>query len=1071
MRRDADHSLLFGLLALQNGSINQGALVEAFAKWRLREDRSIGDLLVAAGSMSEPRRILLEALLSAHLAVHDGSARHALASLETDKSTRQKLAQLGDSEIDSTLSRVGTRSTEHDTEADTEHVRNSSYAAGATTADGQRFRVLRPFASGGLGEVFVALDTELHREVALKRILDDRADDPASRQRFVLEAEVTGALEHPGIVPVYGLGTYGDGRPYYAMRLIKGDSLKEVIAQFHASPVDGRRSLELHKLLRRFVDVCNAIDYANSRGVLHRDIKPGNIVIGKHGETLVVDWGLAKATGRSDPLAPEGSLVPHSASGSGATLAGSALGTPAYMSPEQAAGQIDELGPRSDVYSLGATLYCLLTGKAPFQGRDVDDVIEKVKQGDFLRPRQLDPSIDRALEAVCLRAMALEPGDRYETCKALVDDVERWMADEPVTAWREPLSRRTRRWARRNRIKVAITGASLVAAVIGLSAIASVQARANSDLQRANNKTRQALDDTRKAQGETQAALLQSEDSRRQAEAVSNFLVEAFRRPDPAHDGRELKVVDLLDRAIAKLEGGFTGPDSTKGALLDALGQTFIGLGLYREAAATHAKARDVRERALGSDHPDTLRTRSNLGVALWYAGRPHDAISLHQETLKRQSAKLGPNHADTLMTRNNLVIAYYAAGRLKDAIDLGRETLALMEAKLGPDDVETLACASSLGVSYREAGRLADAIALLEPTFQRHEAKLGADHPLTLKCRHNLAVAYWASGKRLEAITLYQTNLRFMARKPGPDHPDTLVSQAGLAMAYLSLGRPRETIALLEPTLELMDKKFGRDHANTLDTRNALAVAYRDVGRLREATAIYQTVLALLEARLGPDNISTLGTRNNLAIAYLDAGRLCEALALHEATRSACETKPGPDHPLTLESRNSLATAYESFGRLADAERLERETLARRRRAVGPGDPMLMGDLLQLARNLLRQQRWQEAEALLRECVSIVEKAAPEDWSRYDILSLLGAALLGQSRYAEAEPAIIAGCTGLLERQAEIPVPLRFCLLPAAERVVQLYDRWNKPQDAAAWKAKLGLRDLPVDVWAASDS
>ena len=190
-------------------------------------------------------------------------------------------------------------------------------------ADGQRFRVLRPHARGGLGAVFVALDDELHREVALKQILDRHADDPTSRQRFLLEAEITGGLEHPGIVPVYGLGTYADGRPYYAMRFIRGDSLKEAIERFHADEAlkrdPGRRSLELRKLLRRFLDVCNAIDYAHSRGVLHRDLKPGNIMVGKYGETLVVDWGLAKATGqvrrRSRPS--ERTLMPSSASGSG----------------------------------------------------------------------------------------------------------------------------------------------------------------------------------------------------------------------------------------------------------------------------------------------------------------------------------------------------------------------------------------------------------------------------------------------------------------------------------------------------------------------------------------------------------------------------------------------------------------------------------------------------------------------------------------------------------------------------------------------------------------------------------
>jgi hypothetical protein len=278
---DPSRDLLFGLLALQIGLIDQAKLVAAFQAWTLDKDHSLADHLVARGDLNPEQGALLGALVAQHLKKH-GDAEKSLAALPAGTSTRESLARLGDPDLGASIAQLAPGSTLAEAE---DPDRTSTYAVGTATSDGQRFRVLRPHAQGGLGAIFVALDTELHREVALKQILDSHADDPAGRQRFLQEAEITGGLEHTGIIPVYGLGTYGDGRPYYAMRFIRGDSLKQAIEHFHADAAlqrdPGQRSLELRKLLRRFLDVCNAIDYAHSRGVLHRDIKPGNVMVGK----------------------------------------------------------------------------------------------------------------------------------------------------------------------------------------------------------------------------------------------------------------------------------------------------------------------------------------------------------------------------------------------------------------------------------------------------------------------------------------------------------------------------------------------------------------------------------------------------------------------------------------------------------------------------------------------------------------------------------------------------------------------------------------------------------------------
>ena len=342
----------------------------------------------------------------------------------------------------------------------------------------------------------MARDAELNREVALKFLKPERSGDPDSRRRFLLEAEVTGRLEHPGVVPIYALGADPVGSPCYAMRFIRGETLQDPIDAFHAADKPGRdpseRSLALRELLNRFVSICSTIGYAHSRGILHRDLKPRNVMLGRYDETLVVDWGLAKPFDRDESARwpDEEALKPSSGSGeagSGTPTVGT-VGTLGYMSPEQAEAPWPDLGPASDIFSLGAILYAILTGRAPYQGRKVEEILDNVRRCEFRGPRQVKPGVSRALEAICLKAMARRPEDRYATALDLAADVRRWLADEPVTAYAEPPAARARRWMRRHRALVTSASAALAFGLAVLAGFAAVLAGKNRELDAKNNE-------------------------------------------------------------------------------------------------------------------------------------------------------------------------------------------------------------------------------------------------------------------------------------------------------------------------------------------------------------------------------------------------------------------------------------------------------------------------------------------------------------------------------------------------------------------------------------------------------
>jgi serine/threonine protein kinase len=374
-----------------------------------------------------------------------------------------------------------------------------------------RYSNLRFHASGGLGDVFRANDDSLRREVALKFTQQRHGGNPEYLELFLLEAEITSRLNHPGIVPVYGLGESADGRPFYAMRFIEGTQLKSAIEAFHQSGANHR---DLHHLLTHLVAACNTIAYAHNRGIVHRDIKPENIMLGKYGETLVVDWGLAMPVQRDDRARASGektmmiSSGPSSGSGSdtGKTVSGSGAGTIGYMSPEQLPDHPGTITQASDVYSLGATLYRLLTNRAPIHGQAESLLLDKVRWGDFPKPTALKREIPLALEAICLKAMAISPEDRYASALDMAADLEAWLADEVVSVYQESTTERLFRWGRRHQhwVIVSVMGALIVGlAMLGFTlnshSLAAIETRARVEAEQAREMAESARGEAERA--------------------------------------------------------------------------------------------------------------------------------------------------------------------------------------------------------------------------------------------------------------------------------------------------------------------------------------------------------------------------------------------------------------------------------------------------------------------------------------------------------------------------------------------------------------------------------------------
>jgi tetratricopeptide (TPR) repeat protein len=730
------------------------------------------------------------------------------------------------------------------------------------------FDDLAPHARGGLGEVFRATDPQLHRTVAIKFLQERHSEDPDRRQRFLLEAEVTARLEHPGVVPVYGLHAAG-GRPAYAMRFIEGETFAEAIASYHAGPPD---PIAFRRLLRAFHQVCQTVAYAHSRGVIHRDLKPANIMLGKFGETLVVDWGLAKVVGRPEEAraaAAGETLIPSAAdSGPGETLMGSAVGTPAYMSPEQAAGRWDVVAQASDIYGLGAVLYTVLAGKLPLEGANWPEMQQRIQQGDIPRPRQAKPDVPRALEAVCLKAMSLAPRDRYPSALGLAADVEHWLADEPVAAYREPPAARARRWAKRHRTLVSAAAVLLVAAVVGLSVGAVLLRRAG-------------VETEKQRQGAVTA--------RQRAEAINRFLVDdLLKQADPVNNtvGDKLTVRQLLDKAADRLDArsGLADQPEVEAEVQSVIGHAYEYLSVFDKAERHYHRAWDLRAGLRGPADPGTLAIRNRYLFAVTTQGTRPGIEAQARTSLEECERVLGPDHPETGDAANILAELYINMGRADEAVELRRRASRIFNAALGPGDEKTLEIDNNLGVVLVNAGRPAEAVTVLRSVVGRHRS---ADPPFA-----------------------------------------ELGSNLGnLGGAMLAAGQFADAEAVLREAIPLCNDRLGPDHGGTFSARNLLCAALEGQSRWPEAEEGYLAVLAdrrkvpsqkpFLARTIGglarlyakqerwPDSARYLAEL--MLIATPDSTRMVEGLAPALAAALAGTSDPAAAEPLLRECRDVL--------------------------------------------------------------------------------------------------------------------------------------------------------------------
>ena len=780
------------------------------------------------------------------------------------------------------------------------------------------YRLLEVLGEGGMGVVYLAEQVEpVARRVALK-IIKLGMETKEVVARFEAERQALALMDHPSIARVFDAGATESGRPYFVMELVRGLPLTDYC---------DRERLTTEERLRLFIQTCQAVNHAHQKGVIHRDLKPNNVLVTiQDGQPApkIIDFGIAKALHRR---LTDQTLVTHM---------GEIMGTPAFMSPEQLEGGSLDVDTRADIYSLGVTLYLLLSGHLPFEAAEIkqaagvashlrehDPPLPSARITTAKSPKELAESrrtdighLRRALRGdldwIVLKAMARERASRYETANGLALDLERHMRNEPVSARPPTAAYRTRKFVRRHRVGVAF-GAVLLGMLLGFAVAVGLQAR-----RVAHERDR----------AEAEAA---------KAAAVARFLQETLGAADPWESGRDQSVREVLRGAADKVEASFKDQPLVAAAVRRTIGQAYFGLGRFKESEALLRSALEIRTAELGPDRQEVAESLGDLSRLLGRLSRFDESVALARRAVAIQRKTEAANPLGLAVALRALGTALYLKGDYAESAQVLREALALQTARLPAADLERatilIDLASALGSGLQD-GPAAEK--LLREALEIRRAKLGRDHPETARALNDLAVTRLIQEDYQEAEVLYKEALEADERSLGREHPETASTLENLGGVYYRTKRYDEALAALAQVLAARKKGLGDDSLEVARTMHNIAVVQTNAGRYREAEASFQQALPRMKAAQGPDHPEVAQALASWAKLKKDQKDYVSAERLYRESLDLHLRKAGEESSPVAKARLSLAQVLVLEGRFAEAEALVIKVLETREKTLG---------------------------------------------------------------------------------------------------------------------------------------